>query len=101
MATRTKLNEHGLTDKQERTARMQAKQLKDWHPNYAVKDTADAMGAAAYGVWRWHPDPAFKAKVGAQGGQVYEYPLTFPDRAPLERQARRERDKRITDPSPT
>jgi len=80
MTANQKLNEHGLTDKQERTARMQAKQSPAWSPEFVIKDTAAALCLPAGTVWRWQKDPAYQARVEALGGRVYDKSETLYER---------------------
>lgn len=96
------VNQYGLTNKQERTAQIQARQPVEMFPAEAVKDAADALRVPHSVAWRWQSDPAYKARVEALGGRVHEKPEPWEVKARAadveryrRREERRKRDKAI------
>jgi len=84
VATKAKVNEHGLTERLEAAAQFQGRLGRVWRypPARVVEDMADAFRTRPYIVWRWQADPAFQARVENLGGRVPQRPPDYrePDR---------------------
>ena len=79
MASKAKLNEHGLTERLEAAAQFQGRLGRVWRypPEHVVEDMANAFRTRPYIVWRWQADPAFQARVENLGGQVHQRPTDY------------------------